>query len=77
VKELAYLKENVDAGADFILTRMFFDFAVFEQFVEDCRRCGITCPIIPVIMCIYAYAGFHQITSFCKAFIQNERVKRQ
>jgi len=66
IKELAYLKEKVDAGADFILTQMFFDVPVFKQFVEDCRNCGINCPIIPGIMCIHAYGGFNRMTNFCK-----------
>ncbi|KAI2503391.1 Methylenetetrahydrofolate reductase [Fragilaria crotonensis] len=36
-KEMDYLKQKVDAGADFIITQMFFDTAVFIQFVKDCR----------------------------------------
>ena len=65
-KELAYLKEKVDAGADLILTQMFFDVEVFGHFVKDCRKIGIMCPIIPGIMCINAYAGFVRMTKFCK-----------
>ena len=32
--ELDYLKQKVDAGADFILTQMFFDASVYDQFVK-------------------------------------------
>jgi len=65
-KELAYLKEKVDAGADFIITQMFFDADVYIQFVKDCRAIGIDCPVVPGIMCINAYAGFVKMTKFCK-----------
>ena len=45
---------------------MFFDVEVFKIFVQDCRKWGIECPIIPGLMCINAYAGFKKMTKFCK-----------
>jgi len=66
VKEMDYLKEKVDAGADFIITQMFFDAEVFKAFVTDCRKWGIMCPIVPGLMCINAYPGFKKMTKFCK-----------
>ncbi|KAL7547934.1 hypothetical protein ACHAWF_011199 [Thalassiosira exigua] len=65
-KEMDYLKEKVDAGADFIITQMFFDAEVFKTFVRDCREWGIECPVVPGLMCINAYPGFKKMTKFCK-----------
>lgn len=48
IEELAYLKSKVDAGADCVITQMFFDCSLFKKFVADCREIGITKPIIPV-----------------------------
>lgn len=65
-KEMIYLKSKVDAGADCIITQMFFDTAVYKQFVDDCRSYGIHVPIIPGIMCIANYGGFKRMIKFCK-----------
>ncbi|KAK3605037.1 hypothetical protein CHS0354_000703 [Potamilus streckersoni] len=50
IKEIEYLKEKVNAGADYIVTQLFFDNRDFYDFQERCNIAGIHVPIIAGIM---------------------------
>ncbi|MDR2824190.1 MAG: methylenetetrahydrofolate reductase [Prevotellaceae bacterium] len=47
--DLIWAKKKVDAGAEYLVTQMFFDNAKYFNFVEKCRKIGINVPIIPGI----------------------------
>ena len=63
--DIANLKKKVDAGADYIITQMFFDNQVYYDFVEKCRAAGIAVPIIPGLKPI---STFKQISVLPEAF---------
>ena len=58
--DIQRLKEKVDAGADFVITQLFFDNDIYFKWVDDCKLAGINVPIIPGIMPILGYDKFHR-----------------
>jgi methylenetetrahydrofolate reductase (NADPH) len=57
LKELDYLKQKVDAGADYICTQLFFENRDFYDFRERCDLAGIRVPIVAGIMPITTKSG--------------------
>ncbi len=74
--DLDALKRKVDAGADFIVTQLFFDNAVYYRFVEACRARGIQVPIVPGIMPVLSLKQIRRISEMCGAALPAPLARR-
>lgn len=74
--DIKHLKEKVEAGAEYIITQLFFDNKYFFNFKERCQKQGIKVPIVPGIMPITSLAQIKKMTKICGAAIPPELLKR-
>ncbi len=63
-RDLERLATKVHAGADFVITQMFYEPELYFRFVEGCRDHGIECPILPGLAPLNGYESFLRITDF-------------
>lgn len=73
--DLMRLKQKVDAGADFVITQLFFINKNFFHFLERARAIGITVPIIAGIMPVTNVAQIKKFTAMCGAIIPKNMVQ--
>jgi methylenetetrahydrofolate reductase (NADPH) len=67
--DLGYLRDKVAAGADVVITQLFFDNDDYHRYVEAARRAGVEAPIVPGLLPIRSAAQVRRFTAMCGARI--------
>ena len=67
--DIEHLKIKTSAGADYIVTQLFFNNASYFNFVEKCRKAGINQPVIPGIMPVTNVKQIKKFAEMCGAVI--------
>ncbi|HEX3598525.1 MAG TPA: methylenetetrahydrofolate reductase [NAD(P)H] [Lacipirellulaceae bacterium] len=74
--DLANLKRKVEAGADVVITQLFYNNDDFFRFRDDCHTLGIRVPIVPGLLPVTNFAQIKRITSLCGAQLPTQFVER-
>ena len=75
INEIKCLKKKVDAGAEVLISQLFFDNDTFFHFYEECRIADINVPLIPGVMPVINAAQIKRMISICNAALP-ERFQR-
>ena len=67
--DLYWTQVKVDAGADFIVTQLFFDVRLYDDYVSRLRAMDVTVPVIPGVLPILSLQSFRFILSLCGAHV--------
>ncbi len=74
--DIEFLKRKVDAGADIVISQLFYDNTDFFRFRDQCARAGISVPIVPGILPVTNLAQVKRITTICGAKLTDKLVQR-
>jgi len=74
--DLKNLKRKTDAGADVIITQLFFDNAHYFEFVKRVKNVGIDIPVVPGLMPILSANQIKKITTMCGSSIPDELTEK-
>ena len=70
--DIAYTLQKVAAGAEYIVTQMFFDNAPYFKYVDECRTVGINVPIIPGLKVLTVKNHLHTLPDHFQTTIPSE-----
>ncbi|MCU0640756.1 MAG: methylenetetrahydrofolate reductase [NAD(P)H] [Candidatus Margulisbacteria bacterium] len=74
--DVDYLKQKIAAGAEYVITQLFFDNQHYFAFLKRCRQAGITVPIVPGLMPITNLGQIKKMTAMSGASIPPELLAR-
>jgi methylenetetrahydrofolate reductase (NADPH) len=74
--DLANLKRKVDAGADVVISQLFYNNDDFFRFRDRCQSIGIRLPIVPGLLPVTNFAQIKRITSLCGAQLPTPFIRR-
>ena len=74
--DLDNLVRKVDAGADLVITQLFYDNDDFFRFRDRCEQAGIQVPIVPGLLPVLSLPQVQRITSLCKAKLPSMLLER-
>lgn len=69
ISDMKCLRKKVDAGAEVLLSQLFFDNEVFYRFIDKCRIADINVPVIPGVMPVINAAQIKRMVSICHASV--------
>lgn len=69
ISDMKSLRKKVDAGAEVLLSQLFFDNEIFYRFIDKCRIADINVPVIPGVMPVINAAQIKRMVSICHASV--------